>query len=93
MQIIKCQKAISKTNSDKCKLLEYSFNDKDIDLGVATITGRYPEAGFSMNTKSKELVYVILFDINELYYRDTNYCIVASCSIPAWDINQYKILQ
>ena len=63
MQIIKCQKTISKS--------------KDIDLGVATITGRYPESVFSMKT----------------YYCDTNYCIVASCSTPAWDINQYKILQ
>lgn len=73
MQIIKCQKTISKS--------------KDINLGVATITGRYPESVFSMKTKSKELVYVILNDINELYYWDTNYCIVASCSTPAWDIN------
>lgn len=43
MQIIKCQKTISKS--------------KDIDLGVATITGRYPESVFSMKTKSKGLCY------------------------------------
>lgn len=45
MQIIKSSDAINGVNSDKCKTLEYSFGDKDIDLGLATITGRYPENG------------------------------------------------
>lgn len=59
MQIIKKDRAVKGTNSDKCKTLEYSFNDKDIDLGIATITGRYPESGFCVNTISKELIYII----------------------------------
>ncbi len=59
MQIIKSNNAISGMNSNKCKTLEYSFNDKDIDLGIATITGRYPEEGYCVNTVSKELIYVI----------------------------------
>ena len=59
MQIIKSRDAIKGTNSDKCKTIEYSFGDKDIDLGLATITGRYPENGFCVNLISKELVYVL----------------------------------
>lgn len=59
MQIIKNNNARKSANSDKCKTLEYSFNDKDIDLGIATITGRYPEKGYCVNTISKELIYVL----------------------------------
>lgn len=57
MQVIKYSNAIKGANSDKCKTLEYSFNDKDIDLGIATITGRYPERGFCVNVISKELCF------------------------------------
>lgn len=59
MKIIKYVEAEKGANSDKCKTLEYSFGDNDIDLGVAIITGRYPEEGYCMNTESKELIYVI----------------------------------
>lgn len=59
MQVIKKSNAIRGTNSDKCETLEYSFNDKDIDLGIATITGRYPESGYCVNIISKELIYVL----------------------------------
>lgn len=59
MQIIKNENAIKGANSDKCKTLEYSFVDKDIDLGVAVITGRYPESGYCKNIVSKELIYVL----------------------------------
>lgn len=59
MQMIKKNNAIKSANSDKCKTLEYSFNDKNIDLGIATITGRYPENGYCVNTISKELIYVL----------------------------------
>ena len=59
MQFIKKSNAVKGANSDKCKTLEYSFKDKDMDLGIATITGRYPENGFCVNTISKELIYVL----------------------------------
>lgn len=59
MKIIKCSDAIKGNNSDKCKTIEYSFGDEDIDLGIAIITGRYPENGFCVNLISKELIYVI----------------------------------
>ena len=59
MEIIKYDNALKGKNSDKCKTLEYSFNDKGIDLGIATITGRYPDKGYGINLVSKELIYVI----------------------------------
>lgn len=59
MQIIKNENAIKGANSDECKTLEYSFGDKDIDLGIAIITGRYPESGYCKNLVSKELIYVL----------------------------------
>ncbi len=33
--------------------------NKDIDLGIATIQGRYPDEGYGVNLVSKELIYVI----------------------------------
>ena len=59
MKIIKSNEGIKENNSDKCKTIEYSFNDKDIDLGVAIITGRYPENGYCINTISKMLIQVL----------------------------------
>ncbi len=70
MKIIKSNDARKGANSDKCKTLEYSFNDKDIDLGIATITGRYPESGFCVNVISKELIYVL--DGNGILYFENN---------------------
>ena len=59
MEIIKYNNAEKGQNSDNCKVIEYSFNDKDIDLGVAIIKGRYPASGYGMNLISKELVYIL----------------------------------
>ena len=69
MKIIRKDEAIIGTNSDKCKTIEYSFGDKDIDIGVATITGRYPESGYCVNLVSKELVY-ILEGSGKLYFEN-----------------------
>ena len=70
MQFIKKSNAVKGANSDKCKTLEYSFKDKDMDLGIETITGRYPENGFCVNTISKELIYVL--DGNGKLYFENN---------------------
>ena len=59
MKVIKYSDAEKGKNSDKCNTLEYSFEDKDIDIGIATITGRYPDNGYGINSKCKELIYVI----------------------------------
>ena len=72
MKIIKHEDAEQGTNLDNCKTIEYSFGDKDIDLGVAVITGRYPEKGYGVNLICKELIYVIEGS-GEFYY--DNKCI------------------
>lgn len=59
MKVIRKEEAEVGKNSELCKTIEYSFGDKDIDLGIATITGRYPSVGYALNTISKELVYVL----------------------------------
>ena len=59
MEIIKREDAAQGTNNEICSTMEYSFKDKSMDVGIATIKGRYPESGFCVNLKSKELVYVI----------------------------------
>lgn len=59
MKIIKCNEAEKGQNSEKCKTFEYSFGDKDIDLGVAVITGRFPDEGYASNLICKELIYVL----------------------------------
>lgn len=59
MKVIRSNEAFQGTNSEKCKTIEYSFGDNDIDLGLATITGRYPESGYCVNLISKELIYVL----------------------------------
>lgn len=71
MNFIKCNKAEKGQNSDSCKTTEYDFKDSDMDLGIATITGRYPEEGYCMNLKCKELVYVIEGE-GSLYFEDKN---------------------
>lgn len=46
-------------NSDCCIATEYDFQDKDIDVATAIICGRYPEDAYCVNTKVKEMIYVI----------------------------------
>jgi len=70
MKVIKYGEAEAGANSENCKTLEYSFGDKDLDLGVAVITGRYPESGYCVNLISKELVYVL--EGSGTIYFDTN---------------------
>lgn len=69
MKIIRSNEAVEGSNSDKCVTIEYSFGDKDLDLGIAIITGRYPESGFCVNLISKELIYVLEGD-GELCFND-----------------------
>lgn len=59
MEIIRNEEKELGQNIEICKTEEYSFKDKDIDLGVATIKGRYPDEGYCMNEISKELIYVL----------------------------------
>ena len=59
MKIIKQKNAQQFTNGNNCQVLEYPFNDQDINIASAIITGRYPDKGYAVNTKCKEIIYVI----------------------------------
>lgn len=98
MKIIKECKAEVGSNSEKCKTLEYSFGDKDIDLGIAVITGRYPESGYCVNLISKELVYVlegsgIVFFENggKLYFSAGDAILIDNNEKYYWDVDYCKV--
>ena len=59
MKRIKNNEGIEGNNSNVCKTIEYAFGDPDIDLCLATITGRYPTNGFCVNLICKELIHVL----------------------------------
>lgn len=46
-------------NSPVCIAYEYSHNDKDINLAVIELSGRYPSKGRVINKISKEVAFVI----------------------------------
>jgi len=59
MKVIKTSETNKFENSKECVVFEYPLEDKDINGSIAEISGRYPESGFALNEKCKELVYVI----------------------------------
>lgn len=60
MIISKANKAQPFENSPVCSGVSYGGTGEDIDGAVITVNGRYPESGFLVNERSKELVYVTL---------------------------------
>lgn len=91
MKVIKYEEADKISNSDVCNIQEYSFSDKDIDLGVATITGRYPESGYCKNNVCKELVHVldgngkIIFANEELVFKKGDSILIDKGEKYYWD--------
>ena len=97
MMIIRSEDAIVGANSDKCKTIEYSFGDSDIDLGLAVITGRYPDKGFCVNLISKELIYVIegfgelCFDNEVIKFKEGDAILIENNRKYYWDTNYCKV--
>ena len=46
-------------NSDTCVAIEYPLGDKEINGSIIEINGRYPIKERVVNTKCKELAYII----------------------------------
>ena len=69
MKLVKLNQAEKFNNSDKCEVLEYNLNDKDINFAIGKITGRYPDTGYCINEECKELIYV-LDGYGTLYKKD-----------------------
>jgi mannose-6-phosphate isomerase-like protein (cupin superfamily) len=59
MNVIHQSEANVFPNSAECIALEYPFGDPDINAVVIKLSGRYPETGFALNEKCKEMAYVI----------------------------------
>ena len=62
MRIVKQKQTHWIENSPTSTVEEYLMPDRDISGATAIISGRYPEKGFAVNTKSKELVMVLSGD-------------------------------
>ena len=59
MRIIKSKETAESSNSEKCKIFDYPFEDENMDLCVSVITGRYPEGGYCKHLVCKELIYIL----------------------------------
>ena len=59
MKIIRKNETKSFKNSDKCIAIEYPLGDKDINGAIIKLNGRYPDKGIAVNTKCKEIAYII----------------------------------
>lgn len=46
-------------NSNKCTALEYTLDDKDINVATIILKGRYPDQGRVMNLECKEICYIL----------------------------------
>ena len=57
--MIKKKSRIKYENSPKCIAYEYPMADKDINVAVIEIKGRYPDEGQVTNEIVKELIFVI----------------------------------
>ena len=58
MKIVLRHQATQKQASASCSVIEYPLNHDMLDIAVATITGRYPDAGRVVNQECNELAYV-----------------------------------
>jgi len=47
------------TNSPTCSGFEFPFKDKDLNIAVVTVDGRYPDTGHVVNKVCKEIAYVL----------------------------------
>ena len=97
MKIIRNNEAIEGSNSNCCKTFEYSFDDNDIDLGLAVITGRYPESGYCVNLVSKELIYILdgsgklCFENEKVDFQKGDAILINNNEKYYWDTNYCKV--
>ena len=59
MKIIHKNQTNQHVNSKGCTAIEYPLGDKDINGAVIKLYGREPDKGRVVNTKCKELAYII----------------------------------
>jgi mannose-6-phosphate isomerase-like protein (cupin superfamily) len=59
MKIVSENQAKKFKNSDRCIATEYPLGDKDINISIVEVSGRYPEKGRVTNLKCKELLQIL----------------------------------
>jgi mannose-6-phosphate isomerase-like protein (cupin superfamily) len=59
MKIIKKTQTSIHKNSENCTAIEYPLGDKDINIAIIELNGRYPTKGRVVNNKCKELSYIL----------------------------------
>ena len=59
MKVVKQSETNSFSNSSTCEGVEYPFGDKDLNVAIVTVDGRYPDKGHLVNEVCKEIAYVI----------------------------------
>lgn len=56
--LVKKHERVMHKNSGACTAYEYPMDDKDINVALVDIDGRYPEQGSATNETVKELIFV-----------------------------------
>jgi len=59
MEHVEKRNAIKHENSPQCIVYEYPMKNSEMNIGVAEITGRYPDHGYAINYKCSEMGYVL----------------------------------
>jgi len=57
--IVKKSESKKRENSPKCIVYEYEHKDKDVNIVIVELSGRYPDKGKVVNKICKEIVLVI----------------------------------
>lgn len=76
MKRIQKSEAIVFTNGQTCKGVEYSFDNKALNVALVSVDGRYPETGYVMNEVCSEMGYVVSGE-GKLCHKDGNELAVA----------------
>jgi len=59
MKIVRKSQSVKFDHGRTCTAIEYPLEDKDINVAIIELRGRYPQTGFALNEISKETAYVV----------------------------------
>jgi mannose-6-phosphate isomerase-like protein (cupin superfamily) len=58
MKILTKSETVGFSNSDTCSGFEFQFEDRELNVAVVTVYGRYPDEGHLVNEVCREIAYV-----------------------------------
>jgi mannose-6-phosphate isomerase-like protein (cupin superfamily) len=59
MKVVRRTETVHFSNSSTCEGEEFPFGDKDLNIALVTVDGRYPEKGHLVNEVCKEIAFVV----------------------------------